>query len=353
MKIWLFNYADITDKGSNPRLLGYYQYLQKHGHSPCFYFFKSGTDKQDSNLKIQHAPLPSVFGKILFGFFKILFFKPCEVAYFYSPNALFIPLYIACRMRGIKVVIEKTELDSIKPFENYKDLLNKLLYRIDELLAERLSNQIIVISDRLKSIYSDSKLVGAFVPYHSLHEYQEPKSNKFTIGYFGSFGGKDDVNTLLEAFQILKEKQLRVQLKLIGNLPNKYSYIRNNEDVLIRSEVESNQINEELVSCDVLIAIREKTDYADYGFPSKLAEYLATGRPVICTPSSDIPRLLKDEENALFTEFGNSRELAKNIEFVLNNPEIAHTIGLKGRTWALNNWHPDVVLKEWMDVVSG
>jgi glycosyltransferase involved in cell wall biosynthesis len=359
LKIWLFNYDEIISKGTNPRLLGYYEYLKKHGHQPCFCFLK-GSHKQNSDYNYNRVNRKAslVLLNVLIYCIKILSHKPIHTAYFYGPNAIFIPIYLACQIRGVRVVIEKVELDSTKEVATIKDIINWSLYQLDEWFAPRLSNALIVISSRLALHYQrwnkKTSIVSAFTPYHSL---DKPVSHgdshaSFTIGYLGSFANKDDIETLISAHEYVSKQLPDAQLKLIGNLPSRYGHLTLYKNVICIENVASEDIHSHLLTCDVLIAIRKNTEYSHYGFPSKLTEYLATGIPTIVTPTSDIPELFNDGEHVVFIPHGDYQALGEAILAVSRDKERFDKMGSNAYQWSNANWHPDKVLKPWIDAVS-
>jgi glycosyltransferase involved in cell wall biosynthesis len=71
--------------------------------------------------------------------------------------------------------------------------------------------------------------------------------------------------------------------------------------------------------------------YAQAGFPFKLGEYLATGKPVIASSVSDIPELLKNRQDVMLVPPGNSCAIVDAVEFLIVHPEQAFDIGASGR----------------------
>ena len=71
--------------------------------------------------------------------------------------------------------------------------------------------------------------------------------------------------------------------------------------------------------------------FANAGFPFKLGEFLATGKPVIASRVSDVERFLVDRESAMLIQAGSSEAIYKAAEFLLENPEAARAIGERGR----------------------
>lgn len=76
---------------------------------------------------------------------------------------------------------------------------------------------------------------------------------------------------------------------------------------------------------------RSKDLESKASFPSKLTEYLATGRPVITVNVGEISDYLVDGENSFIVEAGNSEELANKIEYVMSNYNYALEVAEKGK----------------------
>lgn len=80
-----------------------------------------------------------------------------------------------------------------------------------------------------------------------------------------------------------------------------------------------------------LLSCRSNSSYANYGFPTKLAEYLAAGTPVIATRVGDIEEYLVDSENAFLAKPENVASIADAILRLLTNSERAALVGNSGR----------------------
>ena len=86
-----------------------------------------------------------------------------------------------------------------------------------------------------------------------------------------------------------------------------------------------------LNSADIPCMTRIDSEYTNAGFPFKLGEFLATGKPVIASRVSDIDRFLLNRHNALLVKPGDSNEISKAAEYLMDNPEDAAIIGRRGR----------------------
>ena len=90
--------------------------------------------------------------------------------------------------------------------------------------------------------------------------------------------------------------------------------------------------------CDIPCVVRMPTEFADRGFPFKLGEYLATGRPVVASRVSDVGFYLEDRVNAMLVEPGSVPGIVAAINYLLADEGRALTLGRAGRTVAVGNF---------------
>jgi glycosyltransferase involved in cell wall biosynthesis len=88
-----------------------------------------------------------------------------------------------------------------------------------------------------------------------------------------------------------------------------------------------------VASADVLVQPGRPDKFNDYRFPSKLPEFLVSGKPVLL-PNANVGRFLRDGYDALLLQEGNAIEIANKIELVLADPSLAARIGQEGRNFA-------------------
>jgi glycosyltransferase involved in cell wall biosynthesis len=88
-----------------------------------------------------------------------------------------------------------------------------------------------------------------------------------------------------------------------------------------------------------LLCCRTNSPYANFGFPTKVGEYLAAGAPVIATRVGDVGIYLQHEQSALLAEPENVKSIAQCMQFIIDNPEAAKKIGRQGQMVAKKNFH--------------
>jgi len=74
-------------------------------------------------------------------------------------------------------------------------------------------------------------------------------------------------------------------------------------------------------------------------FPTKIGEYLSSGKPVVTTSVGEIQAYLQDGVNAYISVPGDARAYGGKICEVLQNQEKADEVGRSGRTVAERNFH--------------
>ena len=101
--------------------------------------------------------------------------------------------------------------------------------------------------------------------------------------------------------------------------------------VIVLDSLKREEIIRFIVHSHILVMARSKDLESKASFPSKLTEYLATGRPVITVNVGEISDYLVDGENSFIVEAGNSEELANKIEYVMSNYNYALEVAEKGK----------------------
>jgi glycosyltransferase involved in cell wall biosynthesis len=103
------------------------------------------------------------------------------------------------------------------------------------------------------------------------------------------------------------------------------------------------RVLELLHAADVLVQPGSPGPFNDYRFPSKLPEFLASGRPVVL-PRTNIGLHLEDNVEAMLLERGERSEIAEHIAALADDPELRKRMGQRGRSFALRElqWSKNV-----------
>jgi glycosyltransferase involved in cell wall biosynthesis len=73
------------------------------------------------------------------------------------------------------------------------------------------------------------------------------------------------------------------------------------------------------------------------GISSKLYEYQAVGKPIICCAEGQPAEYVKETESGVVVKPGDYRALANTIIYLKENPEVAERLGISGRKYVERN----------------
>jgi|LSQX01.2.fsa_nt_gb glycosyltransferase involved in cell wall biosynthesis len=213
-----------------------------------------------------------------------------------------------------------------------------------------------VISSALVAYYKDvSKRLNKKVPISILNMIVEPDAvatnpvkqgldifkDKIAIVYVGSmYGDKDGVYILIEAFSKIMMDYPDSILVVVGDnsrndrmgkIHEAMTHVGDKERVVFTGQVSRDEVNAIINNAYCLALSRPNNVQAKYGFPTKLGEYLATGRPVVITSVGDIPLFLKDQENAYVSNPDSVEDFALKLSDCLSDHVKANAVGENGQ----------------------
>ena len=275
-----------------------------------------------------------------------------NVIYFYGPLFLesVVPLSYAKRL-GYKIVF-----DVIEDFGLAKEVSRSLYHGMRGYLTHRLSSRIKDLSAGIVVIssYLEEKcrmLTRGKVPVHympisvDMDRFPEKSismNQTVSLFYAGSFGKKDGVPVLLDAFDRLAGRYKNMHLVLTGRgdkeaMKEFFARMKlspNKDRIEFKGYLDEKDYYSLLNDADIPCMTRVDVAFAHAGFPFKLGEFLATGKPVIASRVSDVDKFLVHGHNAMLVQPGSSAEICEAAEFLIDNPESAAAIGLRGREGA-------------------
>jgi len=95
-------------------------------------------------------------------------------------------------------------------------------------------------------------------------------------------------------------------------------------------------------ACDMIVIASLRTEAS----PIVLREAFASGRPVIATKVGDIPEILRDRENGLLIEPGDTQALANAIMEFITDPSLAAYCAANGLRYATEHFSFDTMMEK-------
>lgn len=256
------------------------------------------------------------------------------------------------KSNSLKIVNEQTEY----PFViSNRSIFRKIYMKYFIYNIHRNFNGLVVISDQLKSYYDT--ITKGKIPIKKVNMFIDPNrfekgNNKFFdfeyIAYAGiMYGTKDGVADLIKAFKIVHDRFPRYKLVLLGDNTDKDRMKTINkaittdikDSIVFTGRVDRSMMPSYLSNAKLLVLARPKTKQAEAGFPTKLGEYLATGRPVIITDVGEIKRFLTDQQNAFIAKNNSQKVFAAKMMEALRDIEKANKIGENGKSLVFNEFN--------------
>jgi glycosyltransferase involved in cell wall biosynthesis len=167
------------------------------------------------------------------------------------------------------------------------------------------------------------------------------------ISYLGSYWDVEGVGVLLRAASKLVGRGERFKLAISGAaLPG-----RDCDDVaelvrelglqntaVLTGWLPTDQVIAALSAADVLVVPKIDHIANHAGVPTKLGEYLAVSRAIVASRVGDIPLYLRDRQDALLCDPGDSDKLADALQQLLNDTDLRRRLASNARPAALRHF---------------
>lgn len=181
----------------------------------------------------------------------------------------------------------------------------------------------------------------------SLPTYSSLESARPKVNYSGNIGYAQDVGVLLDAAYVLPE----VDFILAGDGPElpllkeKARKLRV-ENVHFLGYLSREALLKVYAESDVLFATVRSTPTLDVtSVPTKLFEYMATGKPVVYAGKGLAVEFLQKIGCALTVPPEDPEAIAAAIQKLLSDPRLRHTLGSSGRDFVQRDYHRDKLME--------
>lgn len=281
-----------------------------------------------------------------------------SVIFFYEPQVYSV-LFRAPKYRTIS---EQTEIPS---YGNKVSFLRNVMEHI-KLCANKHFNGVAVISKGLKDYYEGKgvknvEVVNMFVDTSRFENVQVDTNDKY-IAYCGTVSvHKDGVDTLVKAFDVFRKSFPEYKLYLIGDydqlgseeiIKGLIDELGLGESVVLMGRVNADDMPKLLMGAQMLALSRPNNIQSLYGFPTKLGEYLATGKPVVVTKVGEIPLFLHNGENAFMANPDDVNDFANKLIEVVRDYPAALKVAQKGKELAYTEFSSKVQSDKLLDFIS-
>jgi colanic acid biosynthesis glycosyl transferase WcaI len=181
---------------------------------------------------------------------------------------------------------------------------------------------------------------------------EPPQDGVVRFVYAGNIGYTQDFDPLVAAARRLGP---RVEIEIVGagnGAARLRESARHDANITISSPVPDDQFPALLGSAHALLVLRGRIA-PDANLPSKIATYLASGRPIVASTRHDsaAAEILSRSGAALLVEPEDSEALADAMERLVSNPAMRAELGRRGRQFAVEALEREQALRQLTEAI--
>ena len=296
-----------------------------------------------------------------------------DVIYAFKPRpSSFFPGLLASWLRRIPLLVDIDDYE-LAPYDEMKKFMarsafferfilrgwkapNDYKYTVLANKLVRFASQIVVVSDNLQRRFGGMKLYHGvdtdfFDPYRCSHRNQLRKKwqipfQERVILFAGTPRSHKGLDDLLRAMALVDSKH-RLSLLVVGGKLNgqiQESLLNKMRSRIREVEYQPHKVMPELLHlCDLVVLPQKKSPISKAQVPAKVFEAMAMAKPIIATAISDLPEILKD--CGIIIKPGDVEDLAKNIQYLVENPRVSHMMGEKARKNCIESYSYEALAK--------
>jgi glycosyltransferase involved in cell wall biosynthesis len=165
-----------------------------------------------------------------------------------------------------------------------------------------------------------------------------PRDGPFRLLAVARFAETKGLDTLIDACARLRDARADFRLRLLGDGPlrgqlaARVAELRLGALVSIGDPIPQEAVAREMQACHAFVLPCRPDPFGDMdGIPTVFMEALASGRPVVSSPISGIPELVRDGESGLLVAPDDASALADAIARLIDDEELCVRLGRQGR----------------------
>ncbi|AMO56413.1 glycosyltransferase [Endozoicomonas montiporae] len=232
----------------------------------------------------------------------------------------------------------------------------------------KMSSRIVVLSPGFKS-----RLISYGVPENKINiiynwcdeqavthfqtcDSKLPDNNKLNLLFAGNMGFAQGLPAIVMAAELLKKKNIPVNIVLLGDGVGKNHAIEMAQEIELDNiyfipRVPMSEVGSLLSTSDILLVHLNDNDLFKITIPSRTQSNLAIGKPIIMGVAGDAADLVKKSGAGLVCEPNNPESLAAAITTMAEmSPEDRNAMGLAGKKFYYDNLSLDKGVEKFISI---
>jgi len=260
-------------------------------------------------------------------------------------------------------LVEEGGYSESNPFVKVLSWIERCGYKKSDLTIGTMPN----IAEHVNSV-TKQNVKSACVPFgFHLEDYKQKQlteeyktdygipTNKFVIGYAGSIGLSNGLDTFINVIRRLKNNQ-QIHFVILGKGASRESYMNYLSDcsnVQFIAKVERHQVKNILANCDILYFAALKSKVWKYGWsPNKLIDYMISGKPVLASYSG-YQSMINEANSGLFVPAEDEEALLDGIQvmYSMSSKELV-AMGQRGKEWLIENRQWKTLADNYLSIIE-
>jgi glycosyltransferase involved in cell wall biosynthesis len=185
------------------------------------------------------------------------------------------------------------------------------------------------------------KVIRAGVDLETFKQKTKGNSSRkasFRALYIGAFSPAYDFDQIFKAAKLLfrfpdVEFVIQGGGELARVLKSKAKRLRLSNTSVLERIVTREEVAKALVEASALLLPLAGISSMEMGISSKLYEYQAAGKPIVCCSSGETGKCVSETHSGVVVRPGDSKALSEAILYLRNNPRVALEMGTNGRAY--------------------
>ncbi len=321
--------------------------------------------KNLNGVMIMGVPIPTNRWKRFLDVFKFYFYcRRIGANIFQFHDLELLPVgYLLKISTGAKVIYDCHENYRVAAFERvwypkwWMPLISLLIAKIEPFLARRLAHVICVVPEQQKYFQAHGCHTSLIRNLPRLANFSQPNNSQIArqeqLVYLGGLSIARGAKVMVEIMAMLRESYPHIKLLCLGafNEPfveehvREYAKNRAVDDIIeFHPPVPHEEVPIFLYRSKVAILPWQPNPQMDMScYPNKVFEYWACGLPIVASDLPGLRPLLSECGGAILVPPNQPEEFVNAILYLLNNPNIARTLGEQGRkiVYEKFNWEKE------------
>lgn len=186
-------------------------------------------------------------------------------------------------------------------------------------------------------------------------KFKNNTKKKFTIGYAGSIGLSNGLNTIIQVIKEMEEYQ-DIHFVFLGDGGYRDRYqeeLSDFKNVTFTGRIKREYVKYYLEKCDVLFIAALPSKVWLYGWSlNKMIDYMISGKPVIAEYDGH-RSMINEAESGFFVKSRDFEALKNKIIELYEMPSIdLEKIGKKGKDWIINNRSWEKIANNYLTIIK-